>query len=302
MSSSDGARPQSPLARIESNSRLDPIASTVQRAIGSALAALGPLGRPIGRFLAGTFQSHPLHVDLTDIPSGAWTAAVVMDAVAMATDSHSVDAGADAAVAIGIVGASAAAVAGPNDWHVFKQEERPRRVGLVHAGLNVAGLALFGASFVARKRGNRAAGRLLGLSGYAVAGLAAYLGGTLVYRERVGVDHAPLPEDLPEKWTAVLPEAELPEGKIVRREAGGSPIVLVKRSGRIHALADQCAHYGGPLSEGTLEDGGIRCPWHGTLFCLKDGAVIEGPSAFRQPVLETRVRKNQIEVRRTGIA
>lgn len=58
----------------------------------------------------------------------------------------------------------------------------------------------------------------------------------------------------------------------------------------------RCARPGGPLSEGTIEDGGIRCPWHGSRFCLKDGRVLDGPPVFPS-VFEVRVREGQIELR-----
>jgi nitrite reductase/ring-hydroxylating ferredoxin subunit len=73
--------------------------------------------------------------------------------------------------------------------------------------------------------------------------------------------------------------------------------VLVRRGDRIHALVESCAHLGGPLSEGSVEGGAIRCPWHGSLFALEDGRVLEGPSSFPQPCFEVRVREGQIEVR-----
>lgn len=50
----------------------------------------------------------------------------------------------------------------------------------------------------------------------------------------------------------------------------GSPIVLFRSEGRIHALADRCPHRGAPLSKGTVREGGLVCPYHGWRF-EKDG-------------------------------
>jgi nitrite reductase/ring-hydroxylating ferredoxin subunit len=74
--------------------------------------------------------------------------------------------------------------------------------------------------------------------------------------------------------------------------------LLVRRNNRIYAIAETCAHLGGPLSEGKLEGATVRCPWHGSRFSLEDGQVLEGPSVHAQPVLEIRLRDGQIEVRR----
>jgi len=76
-----------------------------------------------------------------------------------------------------------------------------------------------------------------------------------------------------------------------------TPILLVRLGKKIHALAETCAHLGGPLSEGKLEGESVICPWHASQFELANGAVVTGPSAFPQPCLDARVRDGQIEVR-----
>ena len=79
--------------------------------------------------------------------------------------------------------------------------------------------------------------------------------------------------------------------------AGGVAVVLVKQGHSIHALRETCTHLGGPLSEGTIEGDSIRCPWHGSRFCLKDGHVLDGPAVFPERSFDVRVREGQIEVR-----
>jgi nitrite reductase/ring-hydroxylating ferredoxin subunit len=75
------------------------------------------------------------------------------------------------------------------------------------------------------------------------------------------------------------------------------PVLLVRKGQRIYAIAETCSHLGGPLSEGTLEDLSVRCPWHGSRFSLEDGRVLEGPSVHVQPILDVRVRDGRVEVR-----
>jgi nitrite reductase/ring-hydroxylating ferredoxin subunit len=161
--------------------------------------------------------------------------------------------------------------------------------------LNISATALYATSLALRLRGARAAGRTIGGLGFTVALGAAYLGGHLVYRKRIGVDHAPRAD-----WgdfVTALPDAELRESVPQRVDVRGVPVVLIRRGGRIYALAESCAHLGGPLSEGQIDDVAIRCPWHGSRFALADGAVLEGPSTFSQPCFDVRVRAGQIEVR-----
>ncbi|HXV79151.1 MAG TPA: Rieske 2Fe-2S domain-containing protein, partial [Candidatus Binatia bacterium] len=97
----------------------------------------------------------------------------------------------------------------------------------------------------------------------------------------------------------VLAETQLPENELKRVTANGMPVLLLRRGKQIYAIAETCAHLGGPLSEGKLEDTSVRCPWHGSCFSLEDGRVLEGPSVHAQPVLEVRRHNGQIEVRQS---
>jgi nitrite reductase/ring-hydroxylating ferredoxin subunit len=72
--------------------------------------------------------------------------------------------------------------------------------------------------------------------------------------------------------------------------------VMAEAGEWLYALADRSAHLGGPFSEGHVDSGSIRCPWHGSRFALDDSRVLEGPSTFTQPCFEIRVRDGQVEV------
>ena len=265
----------------------------VQRAIQGIFEAGGSAAQPIADFLHGTWLGHPLHPVLTDVPIGAWTAAVLLDALDIVGEQDYAP-GADAAVALGLAGALGAAVSGLTDWKDL--DSRPQRIGLVHGVLNLSATALFSASLFMRRSEARAAGRATALAGYLVAAAAAYLGGDMVYRDQAGVSHtSPVWKTL--KYAPVLPEDELTEGDLRRVEVGERRIVLARQNGRIYAMEERCSHLGGPLADGQLEDGCIQCPWHGSRFALEDGHPVDGPATIAQPCFETRVRNGQIEVR-----
>jgi nitrite reductase/ring-hydroxylating ferredoxin subunit len=57
---------------------------------------------------------------------------------------------------------------------------------------------------------------------------------------------------------------------------------------------------GGPLSEGTFENGTVVCPWHGSRFALADGRVIDGPATMNQPCFEVREASGRVVVRRAA--
>jgi nitrite reductase/ring-hydroxylating ferredoxin subunit len=103
---------------------------------------------------------------------------------------------------------------------------------------------------------------------------------------------------VPQDWTDVAAETDVAAGKLIRVDAGGVPVVLMRRGEQVVALADRCTHRGGPLHEGSLEDGTISCPLHGSRFCVDDGAVVEGPATRPAPVFETRVTAGRVAVRR----
>jgi nitrite reductase/ring-hydroxylating ferredoxin subunit/uncharacterized membrane protein len=281
---------------IKKQDWLEPIADRLQPKIAEALGADGPIGPKGADVLHGTWLGHPLHVVLTDVPIGSWTAAAVFDLLEERTGSRAMRRGADTAIALGLIGAAGAAITGLADWSKIGGG-LPRRIGLAHGLLNTTAAACYVASLCLRGIHSRGAGRRLAWLGLMISSVAAYFGGHLVFKEKIGVDHtagyAP-----PENFLPVLAEADLPENELRRVVANGMPVLLVRRSQRIYAIAETCAHLGGPLSEGKLEDATVRCPWHGSRFSLEDGRVLEGPSVHAQPILEVRLRDGQIEVRK----
>jgi nitrite reductase/ring-hydroxylating ferredoxin subunit len=200
-------------------------------------------------------------------------------------------------VGLGVGAAVPTAAAGWADYaDTTKVDERVRRIGIVHAVANVAALGLFGASWLARRRGDHGRGVALGLAGAGALGAGGHLGGHLSYAKGVGVDRTAF-ERRPAEWTFALAESDLAEGEPRAAEVAGAQVLLVRRGDRIFALAARCSHRGGPLHEGELTGDCIQCPWHGTRFRLEDGAVERGPGTFPQPAYEVRLREGQVEVR-----
>ena len=270
-------------------------ADTVGELVKQSYARAGDRGLQVKSALNGVWLGHPLHPALTDIPLGAWTTAVACDAAGVVTGRDDLANCASAAIAVGVAGAIASAVAGVTDWS--DTDGRARRVGFVHGALNLTATGLFAASLLIRRRARGGAGgRISALLGYAVALGAAYLGGDLVYGEQVGVNHA-AGQEVPEEFTRVLALSELGEQQLRRVIVGTTPVLLVRVGDTIRAIADICSHLGGPLSEGTLRDGSAVCPWHGSCFALDDGHVLNGPATHGQPCFESRVRDGQIELR-----
>jgi nitrite reductase/ring-hydroxylating ferredoxin subunit len=112
---------------------------------------------------------------------------------------------------------------------------------------------------------------------------------------QIGVNHAHATE-LPDGEIDVAALAEVPDGGMKRVDAGGYPVLLVRRGERIDAIGAICAHQGGPLEQGTLADGMVTCPWHGSTFCVRDGSIVTGPTAYPEPAFTVRVIDGRIRV------
>jgi nitrite reductase/ring-hydroxylating ferredoxin subunit/uncharacterized membrane protein len=284
----DGLRPLRELPlQVEQIASLDQVAG----ALAKAVEHVAPEGAFVNETLSGTALGHPLHPPLTDVVIGSWTSAVALDWLGGKRGGPA----ADWLVALGVLSALPTAAAGLNDWATL--DGPTRRLGLVHGTTNVVATGLFGASWLARKTGRRTFGRVLALAGYSTVSIGAFLGGHLSFRRGVGVDHTAF-LGAPEDWTAVADEASVKELEPLLVKSAGVEIVLVREQGSLYALLERCAHQGGPLHEGRIEDGCVVCPWHSSRYRLSDGVAQSGPTAHPQPVVEVRVRDGKVEVRR----
>lgn len=286
------------LAFAERQEWLAPIQEKGEQVVKQAYGSAGDFGQTLKNAMHGVWLGHPLHSAITDVPIGSWTAAAVLD-VMEGSGRTEYQAGADGAIAVGLVGAVGSAISGLTDWSDV--QGKPQRVGALHGLINFGATALYGASYVARKCRKRGLGRALAFAGFGLVAVGSYLGGALAYRQRIGVDHAAnADEDLPRDFSPIIAEHELQEGKPTKATLKGTAIFLLKRGNKICALGDVCSHQGGPLSEGEIEGDSVRCPWHGSRFCLKTGAVLDGPAVYPQPKLDVIVKDGQVLVKRSA--
>ena len=63
------------------------------------------------------------------------------------------------------------------------------------------------------------------------------------------------------KWHKILDSKDdLPEGRVTTVTARHKDFCLVHFKGKFAALSNKCPHQGGPLGEGSIENGLLRCP------------------------------------------
>lgn len=278
---------------IGSQDWLDTLAKPVEKTVEKAFP--GETGRTVKDALHGRWLGHPLHPVLSDIPIGAWMMAQVFDALGSARRTDAYDAAARVCITTGLVGAVGAAVTGLADWSETGRDSR--RIGFIHGLVNITATSLFLTSAILRRRRRTSGAVAASSTGFAVAMAGAYLGGSLVYARQIGPHHA-LDWNAPDKFTRAIALSDVPEGTKRKVHVGDVDVVVGHHQGKVFALAERCAHQGGPLSEGEMKDGTIVCPWHGSTFCVESGDLVHGPSTYDQPSYDTRVSDGFIEIRR----
>ncbi|MFF1398462.1 DUF2231 domain-containing protein [Streptomyces sp. NPDC058287] len=149
--------------------------------------------RPVSAALAGPY-GHPFHPMLVTVPIGAWVGSLVFDIAShLVGDPGFLARGAMWLIALGVIGALAAALVGFLDLFAIPPGTRAFRIGLVHMTLNLLVTAAYTANFLWRHADYRpdagVAGGMLALNavGLAALGVSGHLGGKLAYRYGVRV-------------------------------------------------------------------------------------------------------------------
>lgn len=283
--------PSDVLGRLEDLTFLDPLVNRARTVVRALLT-----NRQVKDVLHGTWLGHPLHPALAQATLGSWTSASLLDL----TGRRRYEPAADLLAAVGTAVYVPTIAAGWADWADLHDPEA--RAGLVHATANIAAAGLVVGSLVAGAQGRRGRVRVLRTAALAASGFGGILGGHLAYRRGAGVNRNADLRDLgPTDWADAGPSSEVAEGTLVRRMVGDAAVLLVRRGGTVLALSDVCSHLAAPLSDGEVtEQNGepcIVCPWHGSVFSLRDGRVLAGPATAPQPVFETRVQGGTLQVR-----
>ena len=221
-------------------------------------------------------------------PFAFLTGAFGFTAAAAATNNRALRDVANHLIPTGIAAGLIAAVPGIIDYvNSVPPQSSGKERATKHALLNTTGLGLFTASWLLGRSGQRQAVPLLlqGI-GSAVMSVAGYLGGTLVYRNQIGVDHRYANAG---KWqeesrahgksralTAAAAPLDMNQMKLVHVD--DARIVVGRTETGYAAFQDRCTHRGGPLSDGVLICGTVQCPWHGSQFDVHTGEVKCGPA------------------------
>ncbi|HXK61962.1 MAG TPA: nitrite reductase (NAD(P)H) small subunit [Acidobacteriota bacterium] len=273
---------------------LDSASETISRGIHNAVLEGGEPARKVADVLHGTWLGHPLHPALTDFVVGAFSFGTLFNLMGGELNATI----ARTLIKAGAIAAVPTALSGATDYSTVAR--RAMNTALVHGGLNAAALVLY---LLSLRNGGRPSGKskLLSTLGFGVMFVSAGLGGKMTYQYRVGVNKAEQP-DGPIEWTRVLGASGLIDNQAKRVTVEDADVMLYKRDSTVYAIGAVCPHEGGPLEKGTIFEKGddglcVECPWHQSVFALEDGRVIHGPSTYRVPAYDARIREGQVEIR-----
>ena len=98
-------------------------------------------------------------------------------------------------------------------------------------------------------------------------------------------------------FVRICSQSECPAiGQVREVTAAGHTLCLANLQGTIAVLDGTCPHEGGPLGEGSIEDGRVVCPWHGYAFDVRTG-LAEGDPDLKAQVFEAKVENGGLYAR-----
>ncbi|MEW5917068.1 MAG: DUF2231 domain-containing protein [Gemmatimonadota bacterium] len=238
-----------------------------------------------------SIKGHPIHPGLVVFPFAFLTGAFVAHALGALLNRDAFWLVGGYLTGAGLVTGVVAAVPGFLDYLVTVP---PRSSGKSRATKHLFAMATvlvaFAVSLAFRDSPNRIAPALVFLlqgGGTGLLFVGAWMGGTLMTRNQIGVDHRYARAG---KWSEVKvrgarggtvvgarsDELEVDQMKLLRVD--GQRIVLARTESGYTAFDDRCPHRGGSLAGGVMICGVVQCPWHGSQFDTHHGGVRAGPA------------------------
>lgn len=91
-------------------------------------------------------------------------------------------------------------------------------------------------------------------------------------------------------------DADVVEASLFGTSVNDVPVLLVRLRGTVHAMGRICTHEDADLAEGTLDDGCVVCPLHGSRFDVVTGQALTLPAIFPEPTYDVKIQDGIIYV------
>jgi nitrite reductase/ring-hydroxylating ferredoxin subunit/uncharacterized membrane protein len=254
-----------------------------------------------------SYNGHPIHPALIPFPFAFLVGAWLFDGAGWVLGRSSFWTTGSHLCAAGVVAALIAAVPGIIDYtYTVPPRSSAKKRATRHMLANLTAVAIFAVVWIVR--GPAPSMALLGLElvGVALLAWSGWMGGVLVNRNQIGVDHRYADAGkwreatihaTPGQLTDVAADDELQTNQMKLLRLGDRRIVLARDEQGYVAFDDRCTHKGGSLAGGSLMCGTVQCPWHGSQFSVRTGHVSAGPARDPIGVLPVEVRDGRVFVR-----
>jgi nitrite reductase/ring-hydroxylating ferredoxin subunit/uncharacterized membrane protein len=258
-----------------------------------------------------SYNGHPIHPALIPFPFAFLVGAFVFDALAvLVTRPVFWTTGGHLAIA-GVLSALIAAVPGFIDYvYTVPPHSSGKQRATRHMVLNLTAVAVFAAMWFLRDPATPSllivAVELVGVGMLAAAG---WMGGVLVSRNQISVDHRYADagtwhevtiDSAPDETIDAAAADELKVNQMKLLHVGRRRIVLARDDERYVAFDDRCSHRGGALAGGAMICGTVQCPWHGSQFDLKTGLAKAGPATEPIRIYPVDERDGRVYIRLTA--
>lgn len=256
-----------------------------------------------------SIKGHPIHPALIPFPFAFLVGALAFDAAGVLMNRAALwTTGAYLAVA-GVGAALLAAIPGFIDYFFTVPPHSSGRTRATrHMLLNLSAVAVFAMAW--GLRGDAAARPellqlLLEAAGAGLLTMGGWMGGTLTFRNQIGVDHRYAKAG---KWSEEYVRSDSDGSAVVGRSGelevnqmklvhvNGQRIVVARTADGYVAFADRCTHRGGSLAGGTMICGTVQCPWHGSQFDVASGAVKAGSAKEAMETFRVEKKGDRLEL------
>jgi nitrite reductase/ring-hydroxylating ferredoxin subunit/uncharacterized membrane protein len=248
-----------------------------------------------------SFQGHPIHAAVVPFPFAFLTGALAFDVFGWLFAQPAWRATATHLIAAGVLSALVAAVPGAIDYiYTVPPQSSGKRRATRHMLFNLSAVAAMTAAWILRQT-SASALTIVGVEALGVALLCygSLLGGVLVTRNQISIDHRYADagkwrevtiEGAPGAAVAVATVDELKPNQMKLVRVGDRRIVVARTEDRYVAFDDRCTHRGGSLAGGAMICGVVQCPWHGSQFDVQSGQLKAGPAknGIRTYVVDAR--------------
>lgn len=238
-----------------------------------------------------SFRGHPIHPALIPFPFAFLYGAFFFDLAGRLAGRPALWTTGAYLSLLGIVSALVAAVPGLIDYfNTVPPKSSGKRRATKHMLTNLSAVILFAIAWVIRGHTEALPSVTVLILEVVALGLltaGGWMGGVLVSRDQISVDHryaqagkwkedkVQLKGDQP---ILVGHTDELKVDQMKLLHVGKRRVVLARTVEGYVAFDDRCTHWGGSLAGGVMIGGVVQCPWHGSQFDCRKGAVKAGPA------------------------